>query len=74
MLGAVIQLAFGVKKTVGVLLATGLLIYSPMYGVGVVMAVIFRAIFGSKSMELRESGLIAGDGIYSFISAMIKAL
>jgi len=38
------------------------------------MAVIFRAIFGSKSMELRESGLIAGDGIYSFISAMIKAL
>jgi len=25
-------------------------------------------------MELRESGLIAGDGIYSFISAMIKAL
>ena len=74
LLGAVIQLAFGVKKTVGVLLATGLLIYSPMYGVGVVMAVIFRAIFGSKSMELRESGLIAGDGIYSFISAMIKAL
>lgn len=72
-LGAAIQLAFGPKKTVGVLLATGLLIYSPMYGLGVLVAVCYRAFFGSKSMELRESGLIAGDGIYSFIVAMIRA-
>ena len=72
-LGAIIQLAFGPKKTVGVLLATGLLIYSPMYGLGVLAAVIYRAAFGSEKMELRESGLIAGDGIYSFIVAVMKA-
>lgn len=71
--GAAIQLAFGPKKTVGVLLATGLLIYSPMYGIGVLIAVLYRAFFGSQFMELRESGLIAGDGIYSFIMAMIRA-
>lgn len=71
--GALIQLVFGIKKTVGVLLATGLLINSPMYGLGVVAAVVYRMIWGSKSMELRESGLIAGDGIYSFIMAVIKA-
>ena len=72
-LGAIIQLVFGIKKTVGVLLATGLLINSPMYGLGVVAAVGYRMIWGTKSMELRESGLIAGDGIYSFITAVIKA-
>jgi uncharacterized oligopeptide transporter (OPT) family protein len=71
--GGLIQLAFGSKKTVGVLLATGLLINSPMYGIGVVCAVIYRIIFGSEKMELRESGLIAGDGIYGFIMAVIKA-
>ncbi len=71
--GAALQLIFGVKKTVGVLFATGLLIYSPMYGLGVLSAVIYRAFFGCRRMELRESGLIAGDGIYSFIDAMIKA-
>ena len=72
-LGAIIQFAFGPKKTVGVLLATGLLIYSPMYGVGVLAAVLYRTRFGSEKMEMRESGLIAGDGIYSFIMAVIKA-
>lgn len=72
-LGAVIQFVFGSRKTVGVLLATGLLIYSPMYGIGVVVALIYRAFFGVKAMEMRESGLIAGDGIYSFVMAVIKA-
>ena len=71
--GAAIQLAFGPKKTVGVLLATGLLIYSPMYGLGVLVAVVYRAFCGSERMEMRESGLIAGDGIYSFIAAVLRA-
>ena len=44
-----------------------------MYGIGVLLAVIYRAFFGSEKMEMRESGLIAGDGIYSFIAAVIKA-
>jgi uncharacterized oligopeptide transporter (OPT) family protein len=72
-LGALIQLAFGPKKTMGVLLATGLLIYSPMYGLGVLAAVIYKIFFGGEKMEMRESGLIAGDGIYSFIAAVLQA-
>lgn len=71
--GAAIQLAFGSKKTVGVLLATGLLIYSPMYGLGVLAAVIYKILCGGEKMEMRESGLIAGDGIYSFIAAVLRA-
>ena len=72
-LGAIVQFAFGPQKTVGVLLATGLLINSPMYGLGVLAAVLYRACFGSEKMEMRESGLIAGDGIYSFALAVMKA-
>lgn len=52
-LGAIIQFAFGPKKTVGVLLATGLLIYSPMYGVGVLAAVLYRALRKRKNGDAR---------------------
>lgn|GEM_PF-6687555 len=39
----------------------------------VVAAVIYRVFFGGAKMELRESGLIAGDGIYSFAVAVMRA-
>ena len=59
---------------VGVLFATGLLIKNPIYGIGVLIAVIVRLIFGTKFMEIRDAGLIAGDGLYGFFSALLKAL
>ncbi len=55
---------------VGVLFATGLLINNPIYGIGVLAAVIVRLIFGTEFMEIRDAGLIAGDGLYDF-SALI---
>ena len=71
--GAIIQFAFG-TKSVGVLFATGLLINNPIYGIGVVLAVIVRLIFGAKFMHLRDAGLIAGDGLYGFFRNLIFAL
>lgn len=72
--GAILQLVFGPKKMVGVLFATGLLINNPIYGIGVLGAVIVRLVFGTEFMEIRDAGLIAGDGLYGFFSALVKAM
>lgn len=70
--GIVIQLTFGPTRMVGVLFATGLLINNPIYGVGVLAAVVVRLIFGTKFMEGRDAGLIAGDGLFGFFSALVR--
>lgn len=72
--GAIIQFIGGPSKMVGVLFATGLLINSPIYGIGVLLAVVVRLIFGTKFMEIRDAGLIAGDGLYGFFNALIRAM
>ena len=71
--GVILQLIFGPDKMVGVLFATGLLINNPIYGIGVLAAVVVRMIFGTEFMEIRDAGLIAGDGIYGFFDAVFKA-
>ena len=71
--GAIIQIIFGTKM-VGVLFATGLLLNNPIYGIGVLLAVIVRKIFGTEFMEVRDSGLIAGDGLYGFFSNLIRSM
>jgi uncharacterized oligopeptide transporter (OPT) family protein len=35
--------------------------------------VIARMIWGKSWMEMREAGLIAGDGLYGFFSAVIRS-
>ncbi len=70
--GAIIQLLFGTKM-VGVLFATGLVLNNPIYGIGVLCAVVARIAFGTEWMEVRDAGLIAGDGIYGFVTSVIKA-
>lgn len=72
--GALLQFGFGPHRMVGVLFATGLLINNPIYGIGVLAAVVVRMIFGTEFMEIRDAGLIAGDGLYGFFSALIKAM
>lgn len=71
--GVIIQLISGPTKMVGVLFATGLLINSPIYGIGVIAAIIIRLIFGTKFMEVRDAGLIAGDGLFGFFNALVRA-
>lgn len=72
--GAVVQLAGG-KHMIGVLFATGLVIQSPVYGIGVLATVAVRLIFRKRIdefMNCRDAGLIAGDGLYGFFSSLIK--
>lgn len=72
--GIIIQLIGGSSKMVGVLFATGLLINNPIYGIGVLAAVVVRLIFGTEFMEVRDAGLIAGDGLYGFFAALFAAM
>lgn len=72
--GAIVQFVGG-KHMLGVLFATGLVINSPMYGVGVLVTIAVRLIFRKKIddfMHFRDTGMIAGDGLYSFFSSLIK--
>ena len=57
---------------VGVLFATGLLLNNPIYGIGVMIAVVIRLIFGTEFMEVRDAGLIAADGLFGFAVNLIK--
>lgn len=72
--GAIMQIIGG-KHMFGVLFATGLVINSPIYGIGVLATVAIRLIFRKKAddfMNCRDAGLIAGDGLYGFFSSLIK--
>lgn len=71
--GAILQAIGGSGRAMGILFATGLLINNPVYGIGVLVAVAIRLVIGTEPMEVREAGLIAGDGIYGFFSAIAKA-
>lgn len=74
--GAIIQLIGGSKKALGILCATGLLINNPIYGVGLVIALIIRKIYyetHKDSMELYGAGFVAGDGLYGFFFAIGKS-
>ena len=64
--GAVLQAAFGNKRSVGLMLATGLLINNPIFGIAVLAAIAVRLKIGTKFMEVRGPGLIAGDGLFGF--------
>ena len=63
--GAVLQALFG-NKSVGLMLATGLLVNNPVFGITVLAAIAVRLIIGTKHMEVRGPGLIAGDGLFGF--------
>ena len=78
--GALIQLIGGPKRQLGVLLATGLLIASPMAGwavaIGIALRLVIEKVGGEKArgyMEVFAGGVIAGDALFSFFSATIAA-
>lgn len=71
--GALVQFAGGPQRALGILFATGLLINNPVYGLGVAAAVVFKLLMGREWMEIREAGLIAGDGLYGFFWALFKS-
>ena len=71
--GAALQVIFG-NKSVGLMLATGLLINNPLFGISVLVAVCVRLLIGTKHMNVRAPGLIAGDGLLGFAVNVIRAL
>ena len=70
--GAILQAAFG-SRSVGLMLATGLLINNPIFGIAVLSAIALRLIAGTKHMEIRAPGLIAGDGLFGFSANIFRA-
>lgn len=74
--GAVLQLAGGARRQMGVLLSTGLLITNAAAGWGVLAGLVLRAVWArglrrpAGTLEACAAGLIAGDALYSFAQAV----
>jgi uncharacterized oligopeptide transporter (OPT) family protein len=74
--GALLQFAGGSKKALGILFATGLLINNPIYGVGLLAALLIRWPLYKNykdELEIYGGGFVAGDGIYGFVNALIRS-
>lgn len=79
--GFILQFIGGPKRQLGILLATGLLIFNPIAGWTAVVSLITRAILLKKygkgiqgPMYVLAGGFIAGSAIVSFGTGTIKAL
>jgi len=73
--GAALQAVGGAKRSIGILFATGLLINNPIYGIGLLVALLIRWPLEKKykgELEIWGGGFVAGDGIYGFIDALIR--
>lgn len=74
--GAIIQFIGGAKRAMGILFATGLLINNPIYGFGLLVALLIRWPLERKykpELEIYGGGFVAGDGIYGFVEALIRS-
>lgn len=74
--GAALQFGGGAKRAIGILFATGLLINNPIYGIGLLVALLIRWPLEKKyktELEIYGGGFVAGDGIYGFINALIRS-
>ncbi|MER5945792.1 OPT/YSL family transporter [Streptomyces sp. NPDC001904] len=78
--GALIQLVGGPKRQLGIMLATGLLITTPMAGwmvvAGLAVRVLAPRLLGRKAkdnLEIFAGGAIAGDALYSFGNGVFTA-
>ncbi len=77
--GAIIQALGGVSRQIGVLLATGLLITSPIAGIVIYLALLVRWIVlkrfgdtGGHKLYVLGAGFITGSALYSFFSSTLK--
>ncbi|MBP7777628.1 MAG: OPT/YSL family transporter [Acidobacteria bacterium] len=77
--GALLQLAGGTRRQLGVLLATGLLIANPLAGWGVVAGLAVRLLWErvlarpAGALDVVAAGFIAGDAMWSFGDAVTRA-
>lgn len=78
--GAIIQFIGGSSRQMGIMLATGLLIFNPNAGYAVLAGIIIRIIITKLKgpemetpMTIMAAGFIAGDAIYSFVDSAFRA-
>jgi uncharacterized oligopeptide transporter (OPT) family protein len=78
--GAIVQFLGGPKRQLGVLFATGLLIFNINAGWAVLVGVALRWLWTQwtkgerrSEMEVFAAGVIAGDALYSFYDTTMKA-
>lgn len=78
--GAIIQALGGPDRQLGILLATGLLIVNPLAGwavlAGIAIRLVTLRIYGKESespLTIFGAGCIAGDALYGFFSAVLRA-
>ncbi len=79
--GALLQLAGGAKRQLGVLFATGMLILFPAAGWAVLVGVAARLIYGrlrgataQSEMEVFAGGVIAGDAMTGFFNGVVASV
>ncbi len=77
--GAVVQAVGGMSRQIGVLLATGLLITSPLAGIVIYIALVIRWLVvkrfgdsGSQKLYILGAGFITGSALYSFFSSTLR--
>lgn len=76
--GALLQLAGGPRRQMGVLFATGLLISNPAAGWGVMAGMAARVVWTrglgrpDAALEVVAAGFIAGDALWSFGDALVR--
>jgi len=77
--GAILQAIGGPERQLGILLATGMLIYYPIAGLTVLAGIIIRAIIvhkykdeGQRLLYVIGAGCIAGSTIVSFFTSTLK--
>jgi uncharacterized oligopeptide transporter (OPT) family protein len=78
--GAIVQFLGGSKRQVGIMFATGLLIFNPLAGWAVLVGIVLRFIIlkvwgkqGEAASFTLAAGFIAGDALYSFFTSIWKA-
>lgn len=77
--GAIVQAIGGSARQIGVLFATGLLIYNPIAGFAVIAGILFRIIIvhkygdeGQNWLYIVGAGMIAGSALTSFVTSTLK--
>ena len=72
--GAVIQVLGTPRRALGIMFATGLLLDNVMYGWALAAGLALRRFLPPSATAIRAPGLIAGDGIGGFVSAMLRSI
>lgn len=77
--GGILQFIGGAKRQMGIMMATGLLIFSPIAGITVLIGLLIRLLVvklkGEEALgpaTVMAAGCIAGDALFGFFNSLVK--